>query len=376
MIREQTMRLEKVDSEGFFRMTLATEGEASDGDILSIEGMRVSPQMPLLLSHANDPTAIAGSVTQPEKELKANPPRLRATGQIEMGGTGTLAEIRRDVAMMINKHGGAVSIRWDELEGGKPPVRRMNLPSDHPHFVADDEPSWKKRNGWFWPTSKALEGSIVALGADSAATIGGRLYAERADETEGEVSKFWRAMADDARREPTSNTAALAQEFVDNKRAEFGRLLDQKAELEAEITSHVRNGGGSKDLARMADIARSEGMSAVEIINAVTIESDGQDFEPVTIGDTQVFLPQRLADQLAEEREARAETKAQKPEPDPEPAPRVADQRPAQTIGLTELPEGISARDVSELLSRMLDKHEENIKRRCRAMIDARTGKV
>lgn len=401
---KQTMRLDKVDSEGVFRMTLATEGEASDGDILSIEGMQVSAQMPLLLSHFNDPTAVAGSVTQPEKELKASPPRLRATGQIEMGGTGHLAEIRRDVAMMINKHGGSVSIRWDELEGGKPPVRRMNLPSDHPHFVADDDPSWKKRNGFFWPSSKALEGSIVALGADSAATIGGRLYAERADQTEGALSDYWRAMTDDARQEtrnqndwraapgeldalrlidaepeggeptyepvhiePKQLLQRISPEMADDE------TFSQVAEQEGEVSDLER---GLKDLCGFGEMVRARGGSSADIINAVTLESDGDDFELVTIGDEEVFLPQRLADQLADEREARAETKAQKPEPDPEPARKVADQRPAQTLGIESLPKELDARDVSELFKRMLDKHEANIIRRAHEMFDERTGKV
>ena len=182
---ERTMRVDSVDEGGVFQMTLASEGEASDGDILSMKGGQIPERMPLLLSHWNDPTAIAGSVTNPSKELKHTPPRLRATGQIEMSGEGTLAEIRRDVAMMINKHGGAVSIRWDEVDGGDPPIRRVNLASDHPYFVdAEKEKSWRKRSGYFWPSWKGLEGSIVALGADSSATIDGRLYAQRAEETE------------------------------------------------------------------------------------------------------------------------------------------------------------------------------------------------
>jgi hypothetical protein len=195
---ERTVRVSGVDEDGVFLMTLATEGEASDGDILSIAGGQIPERMPLMLSHASDPTMKAGSVTDSIKELKHSPPRVISTGQIEMGGIGALADVRRDVAYMINRHGGAVSIRWDLVDGGKEPIRRVNLPSDHPYFVdAETEKSWRKRNGYFWPEWKGLEGSIVALGADPDANVHSQLCRDRADETEGPVSTFWRAMAEE-----------------------------------------------------------------------------------------------------------------------------------------------------------------------------------
>lgn len=261
---ERTARVESVDENGVFRMTLASEGEASDGDILSMAGGHIPEQMPLLLSHFNDPTAKAGSVTDAVKELKHKPPRLRATGQIELGGVGALMDVRRDVAYMINKHGGAVSIRWDFADGGKQPVRRVNLPSDHPYFVdSETEKDYRKRWGYFWPEWKALEGSIVALGADSSAQIGGRLCAQRAEQTEGEVSTFWRAMADDA--EANDGQAKIAASLA-------GLRIDARDCIEA-------------------------GAEVADLINAVTDTSDDE-FEPITISGTgrHFFVPRTIAE--------------------------------------------------------------------------------
>lgn len=192
MTKLREARIGSIGEDGRFAMTLATEGEASDGDILSIQGAQVPERMPLLLSHWNDPTATAGSVVEPSKELKSDPARLRAVGQIELDGEGSLADVRRDVAHMIARgHIDAVSVRWDEVDGGKPPVRRVNLSSDHPAYVdgTDESVPWRKRYGMFWEDWRAMEGSIVAIGADPQALIG------RSEATEGSVSAFWREMA-------------------------------------------------------------------------------------------------------------------------------------------------------------------------------------
>jgi hypothetical protein len=132
---ERIARIEGIDlSTGSFPMTLASEGEASDGDILSIKGGQIPERMPMLTSHWNDPSAALGSITDPQKLLKDSPPRLRAVGHIEMTGEGVAAEIRRDLAHMIDKgHVNAVSIRWDDVPGKS--IRRVNLPSDHQYFV-------------------------------------------------------------------------------------------------------------------------------------------------------------------------------------------------------------------------------------------------
>lgn len=193
-IHERTLRVQGVDPDaGTFGMTLATEGEGSDGHILSIEGGSLPSRMPLLVSHWNDPKETAGSVVRARKHLSETPPRISAVGEIELGGDGVPADIRRDLMFMIARgHVGAVSIRWDASD--KDATRRIELPADHPYYVnPEKEPfSSRKRWGYFFRKWRALEGSIVALGADPLALIG------RANETQEPVATFWRSFAADA----------------------------------------------------------------------------------------------------------------------------------------------------------------------------------
>ena len=188
---ERIARVDTISEDGSFAMTLATEAEASDGHILSIRGGQVPEKMPLLVSHWNDPSGTAGSITHATKDLDSSPPRLRAVGQIELGGEGPSAEIRRDLAHMIKQgHVGAVSVRWDEVVGKS--SRRVNLPGDHPHFVdGEKEADSRKKYGLYFEEWRAMEGSIVAIGADPEALIG------RSMSTQGAVSDFWQRMAGD-----------------------------------------------------------------------------------------------------------------------------------------------------------------------------------
>jgi hypothetical protein len=176
---------------GEFPMTLASEGEASDGDILSIRGGIIPNRMPLLQSHINDPSKALGSVLNPRKVLREAVPVLKATGKIELEGDTPLAEIRRDVAMMIDKgHINGASLRWEAIKF----TRRVNLPKDHPAHVTEDEQDPRKRYGVLFERWQAQEGSVVAVGSDPKALIG------RSDETQGAVREFWRAMADGVER--------------------------------------------------------------------------------------------------------------------------------------------------------------------------------
>ncbi len=205
---ERTARIEGIDvATGVFEMTLATEGEASDGHILSIKGGQVPERMPLLNSHFNSPTDALGSITEPRKFLKDSPPRLQVRAQIETGGVEPQASIRRDLLHMIEKgHVSQASIRWDEVPGKS--IRRINLPSDHPYYVDSEKATGPERWGVFFEEWIGREGSIVGLGSDPGALIA------RADETEGDVSTYWRAMAEDAAtpkaEEPTDEGKAAA----------------------------------------------------------------------------------------------------------------------------------------------------------------------
>src|SRR5262245_23214644 len=107
MIRTTCFSMERADAaaidpvSGEFSLTVATDGEASDGHILSIEGAVAPRKAPLLLSHLNDPRAVLGSVTAFHRDLSGTPKRLRALARIELGGDGPTSDERRDLAHMI-----------------------------------------------------------------------------------------------------------------------------------------------------------------------------------------------------------------------------------------------------------------------------------
>ena len=157
--RVRTCELERgiIDmSTGRFPMTLATDGEAMDGDILNIAGGQVPARMPLLSSHTNHPAETLGSITEPVKEAH----KLRVVGQIELTGEGFMAEMRQGVAHLIDKgHITQVSLRWDPTKS----IRRINLPADHPAFVKEDEQSWRKRYGVYHEKWRAMEGSVEVV---------------------------------------------------------------------------------------------------------------------------------------------------------------------------------------------------------------------
>lgn len=234
----RVLRVNTVDEEaGTFRMTLATEGEASDGHILSIDGGEIPARMPMLVSHWNDPTTAAGSIMRARKHLSESPPRLSAIGMMELDGEGDAAEMRRDLMHMIGRgHVNAVSIRWDF--DPKHVMRRTELPKDHPHFVdADREPMGSQRRyGLYFKRWRALEGSIVAVGADKGALIG------RADQSEGKLAEFYRALAADAEEASQPKPAAepspesLLAAFAAQCRELVARGLDYEA-LVREIES-------------------------------------------------------------------------------------------------------------------------------------------
>lgn len=188
---------------GEFPMTLATDGEASDGDILSIEGAEWPNRAPLQNAHINDAKATLGSISHFARDLRGVPRRLRAVGQIELTGTGPQAEIRRDVAHMIGKgHLRGVSVRWQPIEF----VRRVNLPADHPAYVDDaTEKDWRKRHGIYHQRWQVLEGSIAPVQADREAVIG-----RAADPTVAPaVRAFWRFLAADAEPERSEEEETL-----------------------------------------------------------------------------------------------------------------------------------------------------------------------
>ena len=173
-MQERFTRADEIDLKtGEFPMVLATEGEATDGHILSIRGGVLPESLPLQLSHVNDPGFTLGSIRGFEKDTRATPARLRAVGQIELEGPN--ADARKDLAFMVSKgHVNRVSIRWDGIKA----TQRVDLDKDHPAYVSKDDPDWRKRSGMFFEEWRALEGSLVAVPADAEAVIGRALKDE------------------------------------------------------------------------------------------------------------------------------------------------------------------------------------------------------
>lgn len=152
---------------GEFSAVLATEGEASDGHILSIRGLEVPDKMPLLAQHSQE--HLMGSVLMPKKSYGASP-MLRVRPRIELEGDTRAGDFRRDAFHMINAgHLTGMSLRWDTQKA----TRRVNLPSDHKAFVdaAKIDENDPARWGYFIEKAQAREGSLVALGADQAAQV-------------------------------------------------------------------------------------------------------------------------------------------------------------------------------------------------------------
>jgi len=158
---------------GVFRSVLATSGEASDGHVLSIEGMRVPDSMPLLFRHQSTveiPTL--GRVEHPTKSQEAGREVLRVSGRIDTEGEAgdPLLAIRRGFASLVQSGSlDAMSVRWDPVFGKFVP--RSTLPEDH-HAYASRNTEGPAAFGMYFEESEAREGSIVAIGADPAALVG------------------------------------------------------------------------------------------------------------------------------------------------------------------------------------------------------------
>lgn len=176
---------------GEFRAALATNGEASDGHILSIAGMRVPDSMPMLFRHQSTIEIPAlGRIVDPQKSRDGNAEVLRVTGRFDLEGEAgdPLLAIRRGFASMVSQGTlDAMSVRWDPVFGKFVP--RSSLPEDHfAHKPRGTE--GPGAFGMFFEESIAQEGSIVAIGADPNALMG------RAKESESAFEEaYWTVLA-------------------------------------------------------------------------------------------------------------------------------------------------------------------------------------
>ncbi len=228
--RTRTIEFERDEgrADGAIVGTLATDGEASDGDILSIEGAELPDAMPLLFGHNMfDAEDHVGTWTKLTKDLSKTPKRIRGEGAIELDGIGAKAESRQDLAFMVGRgHVRGLSIRWNPIDR---PIPRVNLSVDHPAFVdSETEKNPAKRWGFFFPTWRALEASLVPLGADAEALIG------RMRDTNGATRVLWRRAVEELLRagtippaleEPIAAIDAGVSELRARGVEDFGTLL-------------------------------------------------------------------------------------------------------------------------------------------------------
>ena len=209
---ERTCKIERAEDgapAGQISGVLTTDGEASDGHILNMSGVKLPERAPLLFGHDDfTGTGNLGSWTGFHKfgtGKKLGDQGIRGTAEIELDGTGPQQQWREDIAMMVDKgHIDAFSVRWDEIGD---PVARVNLPSDHPAFVDFKKATGRQRWGLFFDKWRLLEGSVVTLGADPAALVG------RMQAAQGEVRGYWRKVINHAleeRHEPANGLVAIS----------------------------------------------------------------------------------------------------------------------------------------------------------------------
>lgn len=191
--RAMTIERGSIDMKtGEFPVTLFTNGEASDGHIIDVSGMRVADKIPMYVNHNADPTKRAGSLYAPSKVM---PPggssdslgdsSIQMVARIDVEGDSSAADIRRDLAHGISVGDiTAMSGRWDGVDS----TPRSALDESHYAFAARSS----NPNGVFFKEAIALEGSIVGIGADKSALIGRSM-----DDAKPEhVREFYRSLVD------------------------------------------------------------------------------------------------------------------------------------------------------------------------------------
>lgn len=154
---------------GEFDMVMATEGEASDGHVISIRGLDFPASIPLQLDHSRSVLANLGTVSKMRRDKLDGVPVLRGVGQIRLTGDGEALEARRDLVDAISsKHVRGTSLTWDSIKH----TERRDLPRDHAAFVNATEKNARRKYGIFFEQSKTIEQSIVGIPADREALIG------------------------------------------------------------------------------------------------------------------------------------------------------------------------------------------------------------
>jgi hypothetical protein len=229
---ERTCSIERAEDgadAGLISGILATDGEASDGHILNMDGVKLPDRAPLLFGHDDyTGTGNLGSWTGFDKYgdgKKLGKSGIRGNAQIELDGEGSQAAWRADINHMIERgHIGRFSVRWEEIGDA---VARVNLPSDHPAYVDSKKATGRQRWGLYFDKWRLMEGSVVTLGADPAALVG------RMQESKGDVRAYWRATINHAltEREEVAGLVGISigdgREVIYVERAAYDAMLEE-----------------------------------------------------------------------------------------------------------------------------------------------------
>lgn len=326
---------EAVDAaSGEFNAILATEGEASDGHILLMRGLKLPESMPLMLSHSTDSFAAPLTVLGTVGNFRKRNGQLHTRGKILLddGGEEGL-DFRKDITAMVNAGGlPAMSIRWDTEKS----ERRINLPKDNPHHVDASKTSTEDPRYWGHVITKSTgrEGSIVALPADAGAVI------QRAAESTSESST---ALLTTIGRE-LERDAGIAQE-----------VLESFERISTAIRESREAGIGDDDIA--AFIAEDLEADPDDLCRFDYTDSDGSQ-QPA-------YLPRAAWEQLRGEslrehqaataalQEAKRESVKPKREEAPKPVPDESDQSAELLRVVAEVPRMLE-RKLDDVLYRKL----------------------
>lgn len=183
--RQQLEGGELVNREtGEFPMILASEGEASDGHILSLDGLELPETLPLQVDHSSSSLGNVGQISgfRIQAATATRPRTLHAVGQIRLTGEGDDLVRRRDLldAIAVRDIRG-VSLSWRVMEA----TERRDLPKTHFAHVPRSEKNPRRRYGLFFGKTTAREGSITPLPSDLTSIIG------RAEHSAGPAAELW-----------------------------------------------------------------------------------------------------------------------------------------------------------------------------------------
>jgi hypothetical protein len=294
MSYERTSAIERASSDapGTISGILVSDGEASDGHILNIDGVRFPDQAPLLFGH-DDYTGSGnlGSWESFEKVDHGKGRAIRGTAKIDLDGPKSAQQDwRSDISYMVERgHISQLSVRWDEI--GEP-VRRVNLPSDHPAYVDSSKATGREAWGYYFDKWKLLEGSVVTLGADPAALIG------RMQDSAGDVRGYWRSAINHAltEREEVAGLVAVAlptgdcayverpvyEAMLEEANARLQTVLDLHEELHEETLLHAIGADRVSEPTGKVDVPEKEEPNGSKR-SAEIIDTAGKVDVPVTV---------------------------------------------------------------------------------------------